>query len=248
MVGNLKMRWKSPEEAQLYAEGLRSVWRESGRDELRRLVICPPGVFLERIGGFLPSGIALGAQDVFWEDEGSYTGETSPLMLRSVGVSYAIIGHSERRTWLGETDSMINRKVRSAIRNGIRPILCVGETREEHLAQETIIRVSEQIEEGLQGMDPVSATQIIVAYEPRWAIGSDETPMPDEIRSVSQSIRTLLERKFGPASEDVSVLYGGSVNTDNFRSLCIDTGMDGALVGRESLDPEDMFTMYEQLA
>lgn len=245
VVGNLKMYWNTAEEAETYANDWQSLWSGSeGSDDSCRLVLCPPAVFTDRLRLRLPEGIALGAQDVSWEPAGAYTGEVSSALLAAVGAEYVIVGHSERRRLHGETDETVGRKTSAAVRDGLRAIVCIGETEEERRAGKAVTRVREQLSGILPGIPRDMAERIIIAYEPLWAIGTDTTPTAGDVHEMEQAIRTLLEESFGLAAESVPVLYGGSVDADNARELCIGSGMDGALVGRQSLAPRELLAIY----
>ncbi len=204
------------------------------------MVLCPPFTALaaaaERLAG---TGIAVGAQDMFWEDEGAYTGEISPVMLREAGCRYVILGHSERRQYFGETDETVNKKVRAALRHGLVPIVCVGERLEEREAGSTEEVVRRQVEGSLAGLQPRAAAGLVVAYEPVWAIGTGRTASAEDAQQVNAFIRGLLRRLFGgEAAEAIRIQYGGSVKPGNIAGLMSQPDIDGALVGGASLDPD----------
>lgn len=183
--------------------------------------------------------IGLGAQDVFWEDKGAYTGAVSAPMLAKLAVSYVIVGHSERRQHFGETDEMVNRKLKAVLRHSMTPILCVGETLEQREAGEATQVVVTQLQGALQGVDPEAVGALALAYEPVWAIGTGRTATPDDAGEMCETIRTEVgEVAGGEAAEGVRILYGGSVNPGNIKSLMAKRHIDGALVGGASLDPD----------
>ncbi|MDQ6782760.1 MAG: triose-phosphate isomerase [Actinomycetota bacterium] len=184
--------------------------------------------------------IALGAQDVHWEEKGAYTGEISPIMLAKLKVAYVIVGHSERRALFAETDEDVNRKVAAVLGAGMTPILCVGETLEEREAGRTEAVVAGELKGGLAGIAPEAVADLVVAYEPIWAIGTGRTATPDDAQTVCSLIRSDVAAAHGrPAAEGVRVQYGGSVKADNVVDLMACADVDGALVGGASLDAAD---------
>lgn len=241
-VGNLKMNLLSRDEAEQYLSVLR---REATGKHFGGTVgvLCPP-VLYSRDFDHLPDHFSKGAQNVFWEKEGAYTGEVSPVMLRNDGFEYVLIGHSERRSYGGETDAIVQQKVRSALKHHLIPIVCIGETLEERQADtvdEVLIRQMEAIFGDLSKMQ---AEKIILAYEPRWAIGSDRLPSTQEIYQVRVMIRKwILDRLGGATEERIAVLYGGSVKASFLGAVSWEAEMDGVLVGRESLFPFEVVKM-----
>ncbi len=240
IVGNLKMNLLSPEERERYLSWLKK--ELAGRkDKHSEIVLCPPFVHLEAFKKWNNRKVRLGAQDMFPESKGSYTGEISPVMLKNLSCEYVIIGHSERRRYFGESNGAINLKIASALKNGLKPILCVGETREEKESEQTLSVISNQVKEALLGVSRAKAEQIVVAYEPVWAIGGDKVPTANEIMEAKLLIRKILVDLFGKKyAESTPILYGGSVNTKTVGGVCIDSGMDGVLIGRESLQPHEL--------
>lgn len=212
------------------------------------MVICPPFTCLQTLGGALNgSQIALGAQNLFWTDKGAYTGEISPTMLVDLGCHYVIIGHSERRQILGESDVNINRKVKAALDSGLIPVLCVGETlqeRDNNLAREI---VKEQLIRDLQNIE-MPAPSLVIAYEPVWAIGTGVNASSDDAQEMTGFVRNYLEKLYGKAfAQAVRILYGGSVNEDNTAQFFAEQDIDGALVGGASLQA-DSFAAIARLA
>ena len=183
--------------------------------------------------------IALGAQNVFPEDKGAYTGEVSPSMLAKLTVRFVIVGHSERREIFGETDEFVNRKVRAVLGAGMQPILCVGETLEEREAGETDAKVQRQVTEGLAAVKSDDAQDVVVAYEPIWAIGTGKTATAEDANATIGVIRSTLRQVVGNVADTIRVLYGGSVKPGNAAELMAQPEIDGALVGGASLDPDE---------
>jgi len=209
----------------------------SGAEEVD-IAVCPPFTSLPALSqGLKGSRVQLGAQDVFWEAQGAYTGEISPAMLLDLNCTYAIIGHSERRHIIGETNYIINRKLKAASAAGLIPIFCVGETlqeREENLAREVVKR---QLKEGLQG---ISARELVIAYEPVWAIGTGINASPDDAQEMNGFIRGYLSILYDKTwAEGIRILYGGSVKPENITQFMAEKDVDGALVGGASLNASD---------
>jgi triosephosphate isomerase len=208
------------------------------------VVICPPFTALRSVQTLIDSDrlpYGLGAQNVFFEEEGAFTGEVSAPMLAALAVRYVIVGHSERRQLFGEDDAVVNRKVKAVIRSGLVPIVCVGETLEEREAGGTETKVAEQVRLAFGGIDPAVAATTVIAYEPIWAIGTGRNAEPTDAGQVIEVIRgTLDERVAGGAGAAVRVQYGGSVKAGNIREFMAHPEIDGALVGGASLDPEEL--------
>jgi triosephosphate isomerase len=205
--------------------------------------IHPPFTALRSVQTILDADdipIALGAQDVFWEERGPYTGEISPLMLAKLNVSYVIVGHSERRQYFGETDETVNKKVAAILRAGMTPILCVGESRDEREAGSMHGKVIRQLKAGLAGVGAESVARLVVAYEPIWAIGTGLTATPEDAQEMCGALREAVSSDFGPAAASgLRVQYGGSVQASNIAELMSQPDIDGALVGGASLDPDE---------
>jgi triosephosphate isomerase len=196
----------------------------------REVVLCAPFTALSALSKSLHGArVKVGAQNIHWEAAGAYTGEISGDMLRELGVRYAIVGHSERRQYFGETDETVNLRLKAAQKNGLTPILCVGETKQQRDANETEAVITNQIQKGLVDVDQ---SNLIIAYEPIWAIGTGDTCESEEANRVIGVIRSLLENK------DVPIQYGGSVKPGNVDELMAQPEIDGALVGGASLEPE----------
>lgn len=247
LIGNLKMNLSSKTEADQYLSVMK---REmAGRHfEHVEIITVPPFIYLDRFHRDLPRGSVLGAQDVFWEKDGSYTGEISPTMLKDIGAEYAIVGHSERRMYGRETDEDIAKKVQSLLRSNLRPVLCIGETADERASGKIAEVLAMQLTEPFRGLSPLQAEKIIVAYEPRWAIGADKTPTSGEILQAKVIIyRTIAASCSTAIADRIPILYGGSVKTALLDLVCFESQMDGVLVGRESLFPYEVVKMAERL-
>lgn len=202
------------------------------------IAVLPPFTHLWAVRGELfGSGILMGAQDVFWEDRGAYTGEVSPLMLRDI-CDFVLIGHSERRHVLGESDEVVSRKVAAAARNGMRVMLAVGETQEERDAGDTTKVIDRQLDSALPALNHKGSTSdLVIAYEPVWAIGTGRNATPEQAQEVCQHIGRHIERK--GLRDGVRVLYGGSVSAENAAGIFAQEGIDGALVGGASLRSDE---------
>ncbi len=247
VIANLKMHWTAPSEAERYERALAKDWSRLAAGERIRLVVCPPFPYLTLLRQLAKAGIGLGVQDVFWEMQGAYTGEVSPSQAAACGAAYAIIGHSERREHLGETGEMVSRKAHAALSARLTPLVCVGETREERDAETTLSVLREQLAELFTFVRPEDAARLVIAYEPRWAIGTDRTPTADELLEVKLLVRKELIRIAGPAGEKTPILYGGSVRAELMGPVCLEPGLDGVLVGRESLDPKSLAAICKAL-
>jgi triosephosphate isomerase len=239
MAGNWKMH-KTVREAVDFVTRLQ---KELGDWDETEAVVAPPFVALapvaERLTG---TKITLAAQDCFWEEQGAFTGQISPPMLRDVGCRYVIIGHSERRAYFGETDETVNKKVKAVLSYELHPIICVGESLQEREGGDTFKIVGGQMKEGLKGLDAAAFQWIVIAYEPIWAIGTGKTATPKQAQEVHAFIRGLLSEIFSPeGAEKVRIQYGGSVKPDNVDELMAQPDIDGALVGGASLEL-DSFT------
>lgn len=213
----------------------------------REVVICPPFTALYLVGTLVKgSNIRLGAQDMYWEKNGAFTGEISPLMLLDLGCRYCILGHSERRQYFGETDEWVNRKTKTALDCGLVPIVCVGETLEEREKNLTFQIVERQIKNGLAGLSNEQGQNIVIAYEPIWAIGTGKTATPEQAEEVQSYLRQLLGLIFGKeVSEKIRILYGGSVRPDNIKVLMSCENIDGGLVGGASLDAKSFIQIVK---
>jgi len=239
IIGNLKMNIISAQEREQY---LKAFKKELTGKKLTNteIVLCPPTIHLERFGEVLSKKVALGGQNCFWEDKGSFTGEISSLMLKNIGCKFVIIGHSERRKNFSENDQTINQKVLASLKNGLDPIICVGETRAERQSGETMSVIMRQVKAAFLGVTAGKLEKIIVAYEPVWSVGSDSIPTANEIMEARVLIQKILSQSFSKKYvEQMRIIYGGSVSAKTVKQACLDSGMDGALIGRESLIPRE---------
>ncbi len=205
------------------------------------IVVCPTYTALAAVRARIEgSNIAMGAQDVYYETSGAFTGEISPEMLIDAGCTFAIVGHSERRQYFGETNSSVNKKLRAGIDAGLRMIMCVGETIEERENGKMESVISSQVSEGLAGFTPDDMARVVIAYEPIWAIGTGLTASPQQANEVHELIRGLVAKQFGDDCADrVIIQYGGSVKPSNVKELMAQPHVDGALVGGASLTAAD---------
>jgi triosephosphate isomerase len=237
VAGNWKMHLTRPE-ARALAQKLVAAMPGLGQS---RIVLIPPFTALGDVGAVLAgSDVRLGAQDLFWEDKGAFTGEISASMLKETGCAHVLVGHSERRQYFGETDESVNRKVRAALRAGLSPIVCVGEVLEERESGRTAERVDAQLSAGLGGLSSDEIGKIVLAYEPVWAIGTGKTALPGQAEEVHASIRRHLQENYGNERATCAIiLYGGSVKPANSYPLFKETNIDGFLVGGASLDAGD---------
>jgi triosephosphate isomerase len=210
------------------------------RSASAEIAVFPPFTSLDRAGRLLHgSPVGLGAQDVYFETKGAFTGAVSPGMLAACGCRYVLVGHSERRHIFGEDNSVVRRKLDAALAGGLDPALCIGETHAERRAGATYDVLEVQLTAGLRRLEEALLSRVMIAYEPVWAIGTGETATPAQAQEACAWIRDWLARAFSPAeAASLRILYGGSVKTDNARSLLTLPDVDGALVGGASLDPE----------
>ena len=241
MAGNWKMHHTHLEAIQVVQK---LSYRLSSEDYERcEVVLCPSFTSLRSVQTVIEADklpIGLGAQNVFWEEKGAFTGEVSPLMLVKLAVSYVIAGHSERRELFGETDEMVNKKVKAVLAAGMTPIMCVGETLEEREGGQTAAKVSRQVQAGLEGVTPEQVGGMVVAYEPIWAIGTGRNATPEDANETIGTIRSMVAGIAGEApAAQVRIQYGGSVKPGNIAELMARPGIDGALVGGASLDADD---------
>jgi triosephosphate isomerase len=241
VAGNWKMNKTVPESLALVAE----IGAGLPRLDAVEVALLPPFTSLWPVStsGIADSGVVLGAQDLYWETSGPFTGEISPAML-SGWCRYGLIGHSERRRLFGETDDNVNRKVHAALGSGLRPLVAVGETLEENEAGRTEEILGRQVPAGLAGLDEAQGLQVVMAYEPVWAIGTGKTATPDHAEQSCALIRRLVAQALGTAvAQSVRILYGGSVTPANAAALMSQPDIDGALVGGASLVAADFLAI-----
>jgi len=243
IAGNWKMYKTSDEAAETAKQLVRNIGEVTDVD----IMIAPTFISLAAVYAAIKnSPVALGAQNVYWEDEGAYTGEISAPMLKSAGCRYCIIGHSERRQYFGETDETVNKKIKASIKAGLQPVFCVGETEKERESGKTLSILDKQIKKGLERLVSEQLDLLVIAYEPVWAIGTGKTATAGLAQEVHQFIRSLVKDNFGQAlSDSVRILYGGSVKPDNIASLMSMPDIDGALVGGASLGAESFSKIIE---
>jgi triosephosphate isomerase len=248
IAGNWKMNTDLPTGRTL-AENIAAGIAEAGsKFDAVDFAVCPPFVHLQAVGEALAdSPVALGAQDVHAEDEGAYTSDVSAPMLTSVGCSHVIVGHSERRQYYDETDAEVNRKAKQAHRHDLVPIICVGETLDQRKAGDAESVVRAQLEGALDGLSVDGADQLVVAYEPVWAIGTGESATPTQAQDMHAIIRSDLSERYGDdVGADVPLLYGGSMKPHNAADLLSETDVDGGLIGSASLEAESFLGIAEK--
>ncbi len=242
VAGNWKMNTLLKDGMEL-ARAVEQGFSEENSDVL--VIIAPPYTHLSRTRDVI-SRVRLAAQNCASESAGAYTGEVSPGMLRSTGVEYVIIGHSERRTYYGEDNSLLNKKVKLALSNGLMPIYCCGEVLEEREAGKLFEVVTGQIQVGLEGLSREDMKQVVIAYEPVWAIGTGVVATPAQAQEMHQFIRELLDRIFGPEVAGATpILYGGSCKPSNARELFANPDVDGGLIGGASLKADDFVAIVQ---
>lgn len=242
IAGNWKMNKTAKEAEKMLSELKSKLASFKGKLDI---AVCPAFTALETAERILKdSNIGIGSQDISSRESGAYTGEVSAAMLLDLGVSYAIIGHSERRQYHNETDKIVNEKTQMALKSGILPIVCVGETLQEREENKTTAVVTKQISESLVGFSAEEMKKITIAYEPVWAIGTGKTATPLQAQEVHALIRGLIAKSHGnEIAEKVRIQYGGSVKADNSAELMNQKDIDGALVGGASLDVEGFFKL-----
>ena len=246
VAGNWKLNKNTAEARQLISEML----PELQKIETVESLLCPPFMALPAAAELLKgTDIGLGGQNMYWEASGAYTGETSPTMLAEF-CQYVILGHSERRAYFGETDETVNRKTLAAMNYGLKPVVCVGETLDENEAGKTAEVVTRQVTQGLQNLSLASGLELVVAYEPVWAIGTGKAAMPEDASRVTgKVIRPALAEMFGAEiAQAIRILYGGSVKPGNATEYFSLEDVDGALVGGASLKAADFIAITQAAA
>ena len=248
IAGNWKMNLDLPQ-ARALIQGLRAGLDAAGaKAQGVEVAVCPSFIYLFPVAKAIDgSGIRLGAQDVYYEPNGAFTGEISAAMVAETGARYVIVGHSERRHTIGhlEDDWMINRKVKAALAAGLVPILCVGETLAERDAERTLEALTFQVTAGLSDVSIDEPNEIVVAYEPVWAIGTGRNATPEQAQEAHEHIRATMRNTIGPAADGVRILYGGSMKPDNAREIVSQTDVDGGLIGGASLKPDAFLGIIE---
>lgn len=243
IAGNWKMN-KVITEATSFAEEVKN--RVPSPDTVDS-VVCAPALFLDRlVSAAKGTDLKIGAQTMHFEDSGAFTGETSPLALKDLGVEYVILGHSERREMFAETNETVNKKVHAAFKHGLKPIVCCGETLTQREAGQTNELVGSQIEQALTGLTAEQASEVVVAYEPIWAIGTGKSSSAEEANETCGHIRSVIAKAFSnEVAERVRIQYGGSVKPGNIHEYMSQPHIDGALVGGASLDPASFLQLLE---
>jgi len=241
LAGNWKMHTTAQEAQELAFAVVQAAQKVSGRD----IMIAPPYTALAAVSTMLSgTGVILGAQNVHWEEQGAFTGEISASMLKDLGCSMAIVGHSERRHVFGETDFMINRRMEGALRLGLIPVFCIGETLKQREAGNTLKVLEDQVRAGLAGIELTDGDKIVLAYEPVWAIGTGKTATESQAQEAHAFIRSLLADIYEKnIAAQIRILYGGSVKPENIDILMQQDDIDGALVGGAALKAE----MFERI-
>ena len=236
IAGNWKMNML-PADTINFIEGLAPLVKDSENE----VILCVP--YTDLFYALLTvqgTNIKIGAQNMHWEEKGAYTGEISGKMLKSIGVEYVIIGHSERRQYFAETDETVNKKIKAAFENGLKPIVCVGETLEQRENDETVKIITDQIQKALDGLTKEQVEKTIIAYEPIWAIGTGKTATKEEANEAIKDIRNKIKEIYGEdVANEVIIQYGGSVKSSNAKEIFGMPDIDGGLIGGASLKPEE---------
>lgn len=233
--------WKMNTDRTTAVELAGAIAEKSAEAKDVELLVCPPAVYLAPVGEAISGkGVALGAQNMYYTDNGAFTGETSAAMLGDVGAEYVILGHSERRTLMGETDANVNQKTLKALSVGLVPIVCLGELLEEREADKTMEVIKAQFEGSLAGIEEAQITSVVIAYEPVWAIGTGKVASPEQAEEVHAAIRGLLAEQYNAElAAQVRILYGGSMKPGNAGELLSQENIDGGLIGGASLKADD---------
>ena len=236
MAGNWKMNML-PNEAIAYIEEFEKLVKDTKNE----VILCVPYIDLFYCLNYAQdTNIKIGAQNMHWEEKGAYTGEVSGKMLKAIGVEYVIIGHSERRQYFAETDETVNKKVKAAFANELKPIVCVGETLEEREVGKTVEIITCQTKLALEGLNDNQVKNTIIAYEPIWAIGTGKTATSEDANNSIKEIRKEIEKNYGKeVADEIIIQYGGSVKSSNAKELFTTSDIDGGLVGGASLKPDE---------
>lgn len=244
IAGNWKMHTDLAE-ATILVEGIKAALAEG--EVSREVVVCPPFTGLSTVADLIEdTDVRLGAQNMYFEPKGAFTGEVSPLMLTDVGCHYVILGHSERREYFSESDALINQKIKAAFQYDLIPILCVGESLAQREANETQSFIDSQLTAGLEGLTAEQVSQMVIAYEPIWAIGTGKTATAEQAGEVCTAIRAKVAALFDAATaEALRIQYGGSVKGSNAKEILSQPDIDGALVGGASLKSDDFIAIIK---
>lgn len=243
IAGNWKMH-KTLSEAKSFVKEVKTLVPSAEKVDA---VVCSPALFLgQLVDEVKGTELKIGAQNMHFEEQGAFTGEVSPVALKDLGVQYVIIGHSERREMFNETDESVNRKVMAAFKHGLTPIVCVGESLEEREAGQTNALVGEQVKKALQGLDEAQVKQVVIAYEPIWAIGTGKSSSAEDANEVCAHIRQVVADVFSnEAANSIRIQYGGSVKPANIKEYMAQPDIDGALVGGASLEAQSFLQLLE---
>lgn len=241
MAANWKMN-KTTIEAVKFVQEFAYEIEDINADQID-VVVCPPFTAIKSLSTFIEyeePNFSLGAQNMHWEDEGAYTGEVSPLMLKELGVKYVILGHSERRKIFGETDEWVKKKLEAALKHNLLPLVCLGETLEERERGQTNQVIQQQLLSAVDGLDEASIENVTIAYEPIWAIGTGKSAFPEQANDASRRVRAIVGSRYSPdIARSFRIIYGGSVNPENVGDFLAEPDIDGVLVGGASLDTQE---------
>ena len=246
IVANWKMNPSNFKRVNTLIQGIK---REIKKADKAHLIICPPFIYLSSVKkALVKTKIKVGAQDLFWRNTGPFTSAISGIMLRDLGCNYVIVGHSERRIVFGDTSEIVNKKVKAALQSKLNPILCVGEQLKERKSGKTFSILKKELGEGLRGVSRKNIKKVLIAYEPIWAVGARKSASSKEILEVTLFIRQIITRLYGKhISKRIKILYGGSVNVRNIRSIISGTPIDGLLIGRASLHSDQLSEIIKSL-
>ena len=243
IAGNWKMNKVSSEVNQFIDEVVKQV---PTSDQVEAIVCAPFPYLASLVEKAKGSNVKISAQNMHFEDKGAFTGEVSPVMLKDIGVSHVVLGHSERREYFAETDETVNKKVHAAFNHDLTPIVCVGESLEQREANETMGHVETQVKKAIEGLSAEQVAKTIIAYEPIWAIGTGKTASNEQANEVCTHIRNVIKHVVSEdVAEQVVIQYGGSVNPENIGDLLAQSDIDGGLVGGASLEPESFLKLVE---
>ncbi len=244
VAGNWKMN-KTFEEAEELIDNLMTALEQTELDKNTLMVVCPPFPYLEMCSEYSEDSYFMpGAQNVSDQESGAYTGEVSAAMLQSLEIAYCIVGHSERRAYYGETDAIVAAKVNQLLAHDIRPIVCCGEVLEEREAGKQLEVVERQIRDGLFHLTAEQMGEVVIAYEPVWAIGTGKTATPEQAQEIHAHIRNLVKKQYGDkVADDLSILYGGSCKPSNAREIFAQPDVDGGLIGGAALKADDFMAI-----
>jgi len=244
VAGNWKMNLDYEQGLSLFSEIVNMVKDEVVGDQ--EVVVCSPFIHLSSIAKLATAKVAVGAQNIHQADAGAYTGEVSASQVKSVGAAYVILGHSERRAYFGETDALLAEKVNTALKNELKPIFCIGETKDEREAGNFFDIIKTQLEQGVFHLSAEEFAKVVLAYEPVWAIGTGLTASPEQAQEVHAFIRATLAAKYGQELADATtILYGGSCNPSNAEDLFSQADIDGGLIGGASLKSRDFLSIVK---